>query len=99
MKFDLLDGCAFGTAREMSRPTRIGEVGKVLDFGAGPTIHVAASFRNTASEIYLADYLPQNREELNNFSNGFHRNFNSFLRKNRIFRSIWLTTFRKTEKN
>ncbi|VDN23497.1 unnamed protein product [Cylicostephanus goldi] len=30
---------------------RIGEVGKVLDFGAGPTIHVAASFRNTASEV------------------------------------------------
>ncbi|KHJ93929.1 hypothetical protein OESDEN_06149 [Oesophagostomum dentatum] len=29
---------------------RIGRVGKVLDFGAGPTIHVAASFRNTASE-------------------------------------------------
>ncbi|KAL6741686.1 hypothetical protein Aduo_014915 [Ancylostoma duodenale] len=43
---------------------RIGRVSKVLDFGAGPTIHVAASFRNTGSEIYLADYLPQNRREL-----------------------------------
>ncbi|PIO67676.1 hypothetical protein TELCIR_10562, partial [Teladorsagia circumcincta] len=29
---------------------RIGEVKRVLDFGAGPTIHVAASFRNQAAE-------------------------------------------------
>nr|AAT11867.1 putative methyltransferase NNMT/PNMT/TEMT isoform b [Dictyocaulus viviparus] len=43
---------------------RIGKIKRVLDFGAGPTIHVAASFRNQAVEIYLADYLPQNRQEL-----------------------------------
>ncbi|KAK0409393.1 hypothetical protein QR680_004514 [Steinernema hermaphroditum] len=43
---------------------RIGKVDRVLDFGAGPTIHVAVSFRNSAKEIYLADYLPQNRNEL-----------------------------------
>ncbi|PIO75198.1 hypothetical protein TELCIR_02773 [Teladorsagia circumcincta] len=30
---------------------RIGEVERVLDFGAGPTIHVAASFRNQAAEV------------------------------------------------
>ncbi|KHN83563.1 putative methyltransferase B0303.2 [Toxocara canis] len=44
--------------------TRIGEVENLLDFGAGPTIHVSVAFRNTAKNIYLADYLPQNREEL-----------------------------------
>ena len=33
---------------------RIGRVSKVLDFGAGPTIHVAASFRNSASEVTTA---------------------------------------------
>ncbi|KAK6756225.1 hypothetical protein RB195_014556 [Necator americanus] len=49
---------------------RIGRVAKVLDFGAGPTIHVAASFRNVASEIYLADYLPQNRRELDRWREG-----------------------------
>uniref|UniRef100_F1L9I4 Methyltransferase n=1 Tax=Ascaris suum TaxID=6253 RepID=F1L9I4_ASCSU len=43
---------------------RIGNVESLLDFGAGPTIHVAVAFRNTANNIYLADYLPQNREEL-----------------------------------
>uniref|UniRef100_A0A914DM78 Uncharacterized protein n=1 Tax=Acrobeloides nanus TaxID=290746 RepID=A0A914DM78_9BILA len=36
----------------------------LLDFGAGPTIHVAVCFRNLVEHIYLADYLPQNREEL-----------------------------------
>ncbi|VDL75118.1 unnamed protein product [Nippostrongylus brasiliensis] len=49
---------------------RIGEVKRMLDFGAGPTTHVAASFRNQASEIYLADYLPQNRQELKRWSEG-----------------------------
>ncbi|KAK6060512.1 NNMT/PNMT/TEMT family protein [Cooperia oncophora] len=49
---------------------RVGEVKRVLDFGAGPTIHVAASFRNQASEIYLADYLPQNRKELSRWCEG-----------------------------
>lgn len=43
---------------------RIGPIHRLLDFGAGPTIHVAASFRDQADEIYLADYLPQNRREL-----------------------------------
>ncbi|ULT91029.1 hypothetical protein L3Y34_008962 [Caenorhabditis briggsae] len=43
---------------------RLGKVGKMLDFGAGPTIHVAACFREMANEIHLADYLPQNRDEL-----------------------------------
>ncbi|CAI5450233.1 unnamed protein product [Caenorhabditis angaria] len=43
---------------------RVGKIQKILDFGAGPTIHVAACYRETAEEIYLADYLPQNRQEL-----------------------------------
>ncbi|KAK5984235.1 Amine N-MethylTransferase, partial [Trichostrongylus colubriformis] len=50
--------------------TRLGNVKRVLDFGAGPTIHVAASFRNQATEIYLADYLPQNRKELSLWCEG-----------------------------
>ncbi|VDM55947.1 unnamed protein product [Angiostrongylus costaricensis] len=49
---------------------RIGKVKRVLDFGAGPTIHVAASFRQQADEIYLADYLPQNRQELERWYEG-----------------------------
>ncbi|VDO21719.1 unnamed protein product [Haemonchus placei] len=49
---------------------RLGNVKRVLDFGAGPTIHVAASFRNQADEIYLADYLPQNRKELSLWCKG-----------------------------
>uniref|UniRef100_A0AC34FKN2 Uncharacterized protein n=1 Tax=Panagrolaimus sp. ES5 TaxID=591445 RepID=A0AC34FKN2_9BILA len=49
---------------------------RLLDFGAGPTIHVGACFRNNIDEIYLADYLPQNhylpqnREELQRWKNG-----------------------------
>ncbi|PAV79200.1 hypothetical protein WR25_18159 isoform B [Diploscapter pachys] len=43
---------------------RIGSIDRLLDFGAGPTIHVAATFRDYAKELHLADYLPQNREEL-----------------------------------
>ncbi|CAJ0929637.1 unnamed protein product, partial [Mesorhabditis belari] len=43
---------------------RIGPVKRVIDFGAGPTIHVSVCFRNTADELYLADYLPQNRKAL-----------------------------------
>ncbi|KAK6027584.1 NNMT/PNMT/TEMT family protein [Ostertagia ostertagi] len=39
-------------------------------FGAGPTIHVAASFRNQAAEVHLADYLPQNRKELSRWCGG-----------------------------
>lgn len=33
---------------------RIGKTNRVLDFGAGPTIHVAACFRNTADEVALS---------------------------------------------
>ena len=43
---------------------------RCLDFGAGPTIHVAACFRNKVDEVYLADYLPQNRDELVRWKNG-----------------------------
>ncbi|KAL3068109.1 hypothetical protein niasHT_038099 [Heterodera trifolii] len=43
---------------------RLGPLPSLLDFGSGPTIHVAVCFRHTAEEIYLADYLPQNRDEL-----------------------------------
>uniref|UniRef100_A0A8R1I173 Uncharacterized protein n=1 Tax=Caenorhabditis japonica TaxID=281687 RepID=A0A8R1I173_CAEJA len=43
---------------------RVGKVDRMLDFGAGPTIHVAACYREMANEIHLADYLPQNRGEL-----------------------------------
>ncbi|VDM92462.1 unnamed protein product [Onchocerca ochengi] len=39
----------------------------LLDFGAGPTIHVSVVFRN---KIYLADYLPQNRNELLRWTTG-----------------------------
>uniref|UniRef100_A0A915DJ40 Uncharacterized protein n=1 Tax=Ditylenchus dipsaci TaxID=166011 RepID=A0A915DJ40_9BILA len=42
----------------------------LLDFGAGPTVHVAVCFRNTVEEIYLADYLPQNRKELTKWLEG-----------------------------
>ncbi|CAJ0582703.1 unnamed protein product, partial [Mesorhabditis spiculigera] len=44
--------------------SRIGPVKRILDFAAGPTIHVSVCFRHTAEEIYLADYLPQNRKAL-----------------------------------
>ncbi|CAB3396484.1 unnamed protein product [Caenorhabditis bovis] len=49
---------------------RVGKVNKVLDFGAGPTVHVAACYREMANEIYLADYLKQNRDELEKWMNG-----------------------------
>ncbi|KAI1717590.1 NNMT/PNMT/TEMT family domain-containing protein [Ditylenchus destructor] len=42
----------------------------LLDFGAGPTIHVAVCFRHKVDEIYLADYLPQNRNELTKWVEG-----------------------------
>ncbi|VBB31525.1 unnamed protein product [Acanthocheilonema viteae] len=42
----------------------------LLDFGAGPTIHVSVVFRNKVNNIYLADYLPQNRNELFRWTNG-----------------------------
>ncbi|KAM3717665.1 Nicotinamide N-methyltransferase [Dirofilaria immitis] len=43
---------------------RIDYCDSLLDFGAGPTIHVSVVFRNKVNNIYLADYLPQNRNEL-----------------------------------
>lgn len=46
---------------------RLPLLNSILDFGAGPTIHVAVCFRNKAEDIYLADYLPQNRKELENW--------------------------------
>lgn len=33
---------------------RVGKVDKVLDFGAGPTIHVAACYREMANEVRVA---------------------------------------------
>jgi nicotinamide N-methyltransferase len=39
--------------------------GRLLDVGSGPTIHVACAFREKMREIYLSDYLAQNRDELN----------------------------------
>uniref|UniRef100_A0A8R1TV52 NNMT/PNMT/TEMT family protein n=1 Tax=Onchocerca volvulus TaxID=6282 RepID=A0A8R1TV52_ONCVO len=42
----------------------------LLDFGAGPTIHVSVVFRNKVNNIYLADYLPQNRNELLRWTTG-----------------------------
>lgn len=32
---------------------RLGKVNHVLDFGAGPTVHVAACFRHTAEKVAL----------------------------------------------
>ncbi|CAD6189510.1 unnamed protein product [Caenorhabditis auriculariae] len=52
---------------------RVGKIHRLLDFGAGPTIHIAAAYRNQADEIYLADYLPQNRVELQNWFDGKSR--------------------------
>uniref|UniRef100_A0A0N4ZE42 NNMT/PNMT/TEMT family protein n=1 Tax=Parastrongyloides trichosuri TaxID=131310 RepID=A0A0N4ZE42_PARTI len=48
---------------------RIGKKERLLDFGAGPTIHVPCCFRNYVNEFFLADYLPQNRKELLNWFN------------------------------
>ncbi|CAG9536898.1 unnamed protein product [Cercopithifilaria johnstoni] len=42
----------------------------LLDFGAGPTIHVSVVFRNKVNNIYLADYLPQNIDELIRWTTG-----------------------------
>ena len=43
---------------------RLPKGGKLLDIGSGPTIHVPVAFRNAVDQIYLTDYLPQNRAEL-----------------------------------
>ncbi|KAI6175208.1 hypothetical protein M3Y99_01982600 [Aphelenchoides fujianensis] len=43
---------------------RLPDCESILDFGAGPTIHVPVCFRNRTKKIYMADYLPQNRAEL-----------------------------------
>uniref|UniRef100_A0A0K0FYL1 NNMT/PNMT/TEMT family protein n=1 Tax=Strongyloides venezuelensis TaxID=75913 RepID=A0A0K0FYL1_STRVS len=48
---------------------RIGKKERLLDFGAGPTIHVPCCFRNYVDEFFLSDYLPQNRKELLNWFN------------------------------
>uniref|UniRef100_A0A5S6R4Q2 Methyltransferase type 11 domain-containing protein n=1 Tax=Trichuris muris TaxID=70415 RepID=A0A5S6R4Q2_TRIMR len=37
---------------------------RLLDIGSGPTVHVPVVFRKKVDEIYLSDYLPQNRELL-----------------------------------
>jgi hypothetical protein len=42
----------------------------LLDFGAGPTIHVSICFRKKVEKIYMADYLPQNRAELQRWLEG-----------------------------
>ncbi|KAF7638468.1 hypothetical protein Mgra_00002147 [Meloidogyne graminicola] len=47
----------------------------LLDFGSGPTIYVAICFREKAKNIFLSDYLPQNRNELKLWLNG-NSNFN-----------------------
>uniref|UniRef100_A0AAF5PVP9 NNMT/PNMT/TEMT family protein n=2 Tax=Wuchereria bancrofti TaxID=6293 RepID=A0AAF5PVP9_WUCBA len=49
---------------------RIDSYDNLLDFGAGPTIHVSVVFRNKVNNIYLADYLPQNRNELSRWADG-----------------------------
>jgi len=49
---------------------RLPHCDSLLDFGAGPTIHVAVAFRDKVDEIHLADYLPQNRDELNKWKDG-----------------------------
>uniref|UniRef100_A0A183BNP1 Nicotinamide N-methyltransferase-like n=1 Tax=Globodera pallida TaxID=36090 RepID=A0A183BNP1_GLOPA len=49
---------------------RLGPLPSLLDFGSGPTIHVSVCFRETVDEIYLADYLPQNRAELSRWLDG-----------------------------
>ncbi len=37
----------------------------LLDIGAGPTIYSAVCFRNVVKKVYLADYLNQNLQLLN----------------------------------
>ncbi|KAI6213307.1 hypothetical protein M3Y94_00135200 [Aphelenchoides besseyi] len=49
---------------------RLPDCESMLDFGAGPTIHASTCFRNRAKNIYLADYLPQNRDELQKWLDG-----------------------------
>lgn len=44
--------------------------GRLLDVGSGPTIHVPLYFRNTVDEIYMSDFLPQNREVINKWISG-----------------------------
>ncbi|CAK5024018.1 unnamed protein product [Meloidogyne enterolobii] len=61
-------------------PTKINNL---LDFGSGPTIYVAICFREKAENIFLSDYLPQNKKELNNWLSG-----NSNFDWTKIFRLI-----------
>lgn len=42
----------------------------LLDFGCGPTIHVAVIFRHYVNRIYFADYLVQNRNEIQRWMDG-----------------------------
>lgn len=56
-------------AERVCRDLRPG-CGRLLDVGSGPTIHVACAFRNKMDEIYLSDYLAQNREELTRWMRG-----------------------------
>ncbi|KAI6185340.1 Amine N-MethylTransferase [Aphelenchoides besseyi] len=49
---------------------RLPDCESMLDFGAGPTIHASICLRNRVKKIYLADYLPQNRDELQKWLDG-----------------------------
>lgn len=49
---------------------RLPKMQTLLDFGCGPTIHVSVIFRRYIQRIYLADYLPQNRNELQKWLDG-----------------------------
>lgn len=43
---------------------RLERGGRLLDIGSGPTVHVALCFRNIVDEIYLSDYVEQNRDAI-----------------------------------
>ncbi len=52
------------TMRFFAEKIREAPVGPVLCFGSGPTLHHVFLAVPRATEIYLADYLPQNLEEI-----------------------------------
>ncbi len=58
------------TLRFFVESFRAAPVGPVLCFGSGPTLHHVILAAPRATEIYLADYLPDNLAELERFRRG-----------------------------
>lgn len=49
---------------------RVPHGGRLLDVGSGPTVHVALCFREIVEEIYLSDYVEQNRNSIKSWLSG-----------------------------